>query len=79
MWAFRYYDVPVLNGAPSNEFQRESFADRVPGQKRLYILKSSDRLPAERNQNVPDDNSSLVCGPVRMHVKYNRGGLLVPL
>jgi hypothetical protein len=79
MWAFGYHDVPVLNRAASNEFQRKRFADRVSCQKRLNILKTSDRLAAERHQNVPDDNSSLVCGAVRIHIQYNRGGLFVPV
>src|ERR1700720_3689864 len=79
MWAFHYHNGPFLNGSPSNEFQRERFADCVPDQKRLYVLKPSDRLAAERHQNVSDDNSSLVCGAVRMHLQNNRRGLLVPL
>jgi hypothetical protein len=79
MWAFRYLDGPFLNAAPSNEFQRERFADCVSRQKRLYILKSSDRFPPERHQNVPDDYSSLVCGAVRMYFQNNRRGLFVLL
>src|SRR4029077_5087460 len=71
MWAFRCHDVPFLKGAASNEFQRQRFADRVSGENRLYILKSSDRLAPKRHQNVPDNNSSLVCGAARMHFQNN--------
>src|SRR6202521_6191552 len=77
--AFRYHNAPLLNRASTNKFEREYFADLGSGKMRLDVFQPSNRVARKRDQDVANDDASLVRGAVRVDVHNNRGGLFIPL
>src|SRR4030095_8210197 len=76
---FANQDANFLYRAATNKFHRHGLADCFAMKLRLNILELRDLAAAERNQDVPDDDSRLVRWPARLNIQNNRRGLLVSL
>src|SRR5882724_853035 len=77
--ALAHHDGCFLKRASANEFQGQWFGNDFPLQLKMNVFQPCDRATRERNQNVADDDSSLVRRPVRLDIENDCRALFVTL
>src|SRR6267378_834676 len=77
--ALAHHNGCFLKRASTNEFQGQWFCNRFPLQLKMNVFQPCDRATCQRNQNVADDDSSLVRRPVRLDLENDCRALFVAL
>src|ERR1700687_1826086 len=77
--AFCHHQARFLHSAAANEFQSQRFADRAAVELRVDVFQPRYRMAAERDEDIANDDSRLMCGAFRFHLQDNGRGLFAML